>query len=126
VGGSGGSRAVPGSNTRKAIPGKHSINSLQQTTVLETSHIIRKVLQCETLSLSGGGTSWFNSSTRKKRLVTGDNNNVDDNNNNNNNNKLHNCQAELDVVNVTALCFPSDRDYICIPQENGLKKNHTA
>jgi hypothetical protein len=32
----------------EAIPGKHSIDSLQQTVVLGTSHIIQKVLQCET------------------------------------------------------------------------------
>jgi len=31
-----------------AVPGKHSIDSLQKTTILGTSHIIRKVLQCET------------------------------------------------------------------------------
>jgi hypothetical protein len=31
----------------EAIPGKHSIDSLQKTAVLGTSHIIRKVLQCE-------------------------------------------------------------------------------
>jgi hypothetical protein len=30
------------------IPGKHSIVSLQKTAILGTSHIIRKVLQCET------------------------------------------------------------------------------
>jgi len=30
------------------MPGKHSIDSLQSTTVLGTSHIIRKVLQAET------------------------------------------------------------------------------
>jgi hypothetical protein len=29
----------------ETIPGKHSIDSLQKTAVLETSHIIRKVLQ---------------------------------------------------------------------------------
>ena len=29
------------------IPGKHSIDSLQKTAILGTSHIIRKVLQCE-------------------------------------------------------------------------------
>jgi hypothetical protein len=29
------------------MPGKHSIDSLQKTTVLGTSHIIGKVLQCE-------------------------------------------------------------------------------
>jgi hypothetical protein len=32
----------------ETIPGKHSINSLQKTAVLGTSHIIRKVLQSET------------------------------------------------------------------------------
>jgi hypothetical protein len=32
----------------EAIPGKHSMDSLQKTAKLGTSHIIRKVLQCET------------------------------------------------------------------------------
>ena len=32
----------------EAIPGKHSVDSPQQTAVLGTSRIIRKVLQCET------------------------------------------------------------------------------
>jgi len=32
----------------KAVPGKHSIDSLQKTAILGTSQIIRKVLQCET------------------------------------------------------------------------------
>jgi hypothetical protein len=31
----------------EAVPGKHSIVSLQKTAVLGTSHIKRKVLQCE-------------------------------------------------------------------------------
>jgi len=31
----------------EAEPGKHSIDSLQKTAILGTSHIIRKVLQCE-------------------------------------------------------------------------------
>jgi hypothetical protein len=31
----------------EAVPGKHSIDSLQKTAVLGTSHIMRKVLQCE-------------------------------------------------------------------------------
>jgi len=37
-------------NIRKnveAVPGKHSIDSLQKTAILGTSHIIRDVLQCE-------------------------------------------------------------------------------
>jgi hypothetical protein len=32
----------------ETIPGKHSIDSVQKTAVLGTSHIIRKVLQSET------------------------------------------------------------------------------
>jgi hypothetical protein len=31
----------------EAVPGKYSIDSLQTTAILGTSHIIRKVLQCE-------------------------------------------------------------------------------
>ena len=31
----------------EAVPGKHLIDSLQKAAVLGTSHIIRKVLQCE-------------------------------------------------------------------------------
>jgi hypothetical protein len=31
----------------EAVPGKHSVVSIQNTAVLGTSHIIRKVLQCE-------------------------------------------------------------------------------
>ena len=65
----------------EAITGKHSIYSLQKTAVLGTSHIIRNVLQSETLSLSGGDHRWFKRrSTREKRPVTGD-----DNSNSNNN-----------------------------------------
>jgi hypothetical protein len=36
-----------------AIPGKHTIDSLQRTAKLGTAHVIRKVLQSETSSLSG-------------------------------------------------------------------------
>jgi hypothetical protein len=32
----------------EAIPGKHSIDSLQKTAILGTSHIIQKVFQSET------------------------------------------------------------------------------
>jgi len=31
----------------ETVPGKHSIDSLQTTAILGTSHIIQKVLQCE-------------------------------------------------------------------------------
>ena len=31
----------------ETVPVKHSIDSLQKTAILGTSHIIRKVLQCE-------------------------------------------------------------------------------
>jgi putative hemolysin len=58
----------------EAIPGKHSIHSLQQTAVLATSHIILKVLQYDTWSLSGGDHSWFKRrSTGKKRPATRNN-----------------------------------------------------
>jgi hypothetical protein len=53
----------------KAIPGKHSIDSLQKTARLGTSHIIRKALQSETGSLSSGDYCWFKGSAREKRPV---------------------------------------------------------
>ena len=56
----------------EAVPGKHSIDSLRKTSILGTSHIIRKVLQCEAWSLSGGDYCWFNKITRKNRPVTRD------------------------------------------------------
>ena len=31
----------------EAVPGKHPIDSLRKTAILGTSHIIRKVVQCE-------------------------------------------------------------------------------
>ena len=34
-------------NSDEKLRGKHSIDSLQKTAILGTSHIIRKVLQCE-------------------------------------------------------------------------------
>ena len=54
----------------EVVPGKHSIDSLQKTAILGTSHIIRKVLQCEHWSLSGGNHCWFKRITRKNRPVT--------------------------------------------------------
>jgi hypothetical protein len=52
----------------KAIPGQHSIDSLQKTAILGTSHIIRKVLQAETCGLSGGVHHWLKRrSTREER-----------------------------------------------------------
>jgi hypothetical protein len=38
----------------EAVPGKHSIDSLQKTAILGTSHIIRKVLQCEAVGITAG------------------------------------------------------------------------
>jgi hypothetical protein len=70
----------------EAIPGKHSIDALKATAVLGTSHIIRKVLQCETGSLSGGGRRWFQRIIGMKRSVSRDNSNTNNRNNNNNNN----------------------------------------
>ena len=52
----------------ETIPRKHSTDSLQKTAILGTSHIIRKVLQCEAWSLSGGDHRWFKRSTGKKCL----------------------------------------------------------
>ena len=59
----------------EAIPGKHSIDSLQKRAIFVTSHIIRQVLQCETRILSGEKRLWFRRSTRKNRPVTRDNKN---------------------------------------------------
>jgi hypothetical protein len=70
----------------QTIPGKHLTDSVQKTAILGTSHIIQKVLQSETGSMSGGNHSWFKRrSTREKRAVTGDIDDDDDDNNNNNN-----------------------------------------
>ena len=55
----------------EATPGRHATDSLQKTAILGTSHIMRKVLQSGTWSLSGGDYRWFKRrSARKKRLVT--------------------------------------------------------
>ena len=42
------SNQKPKEKNLEAVPGKHSIDSLQKTAICGTSHIIRKVLQCET------------------------------------------------------------------------------
>jgi hypothetical protein len=49
-------------NTRTAF-NRFSI----KTAVIGTSHVIRKVLQCETWSLSGGVHQWLKRSTREKK-----------------------------------------------------------
>jgi hypothetical protein len=54
------------SKNLESMTGKHSIYSLQQTAILGTPHITRKVLQCGTGSLSGGVNLWFKGSARKK------------------------------------------------------------
>jgi hypothetical protein len=62
----------------ETIPGQHSIDSLQKTAIVGTSHIIRKVLQAETCSLSGGVHHWLERrSTREERkpVTRNDNNN---------------------------------------------------
>jgi hypothetical protein len=68
----------------ETIPGQHSIDSLQKTAILGTSHIIKKVLQAETSSLSGGVHHWLKGrSTREERKpVTRDDDDDDDDNNN--------------------------------------------
>jgi len=67
----------------EAIPGKRSVDSLQKTAILETSHIIRKVLQCETGSLSGGGSPLVQEKYEEEKSCDRGN---DENNNINNNN----------------------------------------
>ena len=57
----------------ETIPGKQSIDLLQKTAILGISHIIWKVLQFETGSLSGVDHSWFKRNTSKKRSVTREN-----------------------------------------------------
>jgi hypothetical protein len=67
----------------ETIAGRHSIDSVQQTAVLGTSHIIRRVMQCEAGRLSGGDHRWFKSrSSRENRRVARDNNNNKYENNN--------------------------------------------
>jgi hypothetical protein len=97
----------------EAVPGKHWIDSLQKTAILGTSHIIRKVLQCEAWSLSGEDQHWFKRSTRKKRLVTREDNN-DDNNNNNNN--LHHVNWKVNqwrIVPMYAEKIMSSPSFLC-------------
>ena len=62
----------------EAISGKHSIDELQKTAIRGTSHIMRKVLQCDGWSLRGGDQRWFKRSTRKKRPATRDDEDDDD------------------------------------------------
>jgi hypothetical protein len=86
----------------EAIPGKHSTDSLQKTAILGTSHILWKVLQCETGILNSGGHRWFKGSTRKKRPVTRDNNN----NNNNNIRMIKYSTAACTDLLIMKIIFP--------------------
>ena len=52
----------------EAIPGKHSVDSLQRTAVLGTAHIIRKVPQSENGRLASGDSRCFKRSTKERRL----------------------------------------------------------
>jgi hypothetical protein len=79
----------------ETIPGKHSIDSLQKTAVLATSLIIRKVLQSETLSLSGGVHHCFK---RKSTGKTYEKKREENNNNNNNNNTQQNPSYTTDQI----------------------------
>jgi hypothetical protein len=54
----------------EVIPGKYSIDSLQKAAVLGTSHVMRKVLQCEPCGLSGGDRCWVKRRTGEKWPVT--------------------------------------------------------
>ena len=52
----------------EGVPGKHSVDSLKKTAVIETSQILWAILNSETGSLS----RWFKRSTREKKPVTRD------------------------------------------------------
>ena len=52
----------------EAIPRKHSVDLLQMTATMGTSHIKWKVLQSETCSLSGADYQCFRRSTKRKGL----------------------------------------------------------
>ena len=54
-------------------PGEYSVDTLKKTAILGTSHIIRKVLQCETGCINGGDHRWFRRSASKRRPVTRNN-----------------------------------------------------
>jgi hypothetical protein len=54
----------------EAVPGKHAVESLQQTAVLGTAHIMQEVLRSETGSLSSGDRHCFKISNREKRHLT--------------------------------------------------------
>ena len=77
----------------EVIPGKYSIDALQKIyiAILGTSHIMRKVLQFETGTVTGGDHRWFKRRTRERRPVTGDDNN---NNNNNNNRRIRGAKQQ--------------------------------
>jgi hypothetical protein len=114
--------------TLEANPGKHSIDLLQKTAILGTSHIIRKVLQCETWSLSGEDHRWFKRSTRMKRPVTRDKDNNNNNNTNNNNiyysrcNHLHNKQSRSTLLNQLSGCLQCNITFLCFINVVSRKK----
>jgi hypothetical protein len=65
----------------KATPGKHSVDSLDKTAMLGTSHIVWTIQQSATGRLS----LWFKKSAREKRPVTRDQQQQQQHNNNDNN-----------------------------------------
>jgi hypothetical protein len=73
---------INNNNNLETIPGQHSIDSLQKTATLGTSHIIREVLQAETRSLSGEVHRWLKRrSIREERKPVMRNDDDDDDNN---------------------------------------------
>ena len=55
----------------QTTPGKHSIDSLQKTTVLRTSHKTLKVLQFENWRLSGGDRLWIRRRSTREKMPVG-------------------------------------------------------
>jgi hypothetical protein len=93
----------------EATPGKHSIDSLQHTAVLRTSHIIRKVLQCGTRSLTGGVTAGSTEVPGRKPVTRDDDDDDDDDDDNSNNNNNNNMKLNIYPFK---LLFYSTRDNI--------------
>ena len=108
----------------EAVPGKHSTDSLQKTAILGTAHIIRKVLQCEAWSVSGGDQRWFKRSTGKKCLwqetsISYNNNNHAQYWQKNNTIKIHDrvcAQQHCNICKETAVQLDRKHRYEHVPK----------
>jgi hypothetical protein len=98
---------ISGNNTRTTLN-----RFFTKTAILGTSHIIRKVLQAETWSLSGGVHHWLKGrSTREERKPV-----TREHNNNNNDKKKKLMKSSLILVKVDG-----SEPFCRIAYENGIK-----